>query len=323
LMLSCRIATGLFEGASYPTIHNLASKWFLPSERSRCVLMIWGGAYLGTVVGLVIAPPISDVLGWQFVFYIFGSAGFFWFIFWQIFGASRPADSRWITAYEKEYIMGSLGQLGDKGRESFASIPWIRLLSNTAVWAIIVNHFANNWGFYILLTWLPKYLSDALHFDLNNSGFIGQVPFLVLFFVVIFAGRSADLLIARGVPLVKVRKLFQCLGLLCPALGLGILCIPGLSTVTALVVLILAVGLSGLATAGYGVNHLDISPRYAGILFGFSNTIATIPGIVGVSATGVILEKYDWSVVWLIAVAVYVAGAIFYIIFAKAEKVFD
>eukprot|EP00911_Craspedida_sp_UC1_P001608 UC1_evm1s1217 len=39
-------------------------------------------------------------------------------------------------------------------------------------------------------------------------------------------------------------------------------------------------GLSGLCMGGFNVNHLDISPRYAGVLMGITNTAATIPGFV-------------------------------------------
>ena len=43
----------------------------------------------------------------------------------------------------------------------------------------------------------------------------------------------------------------------------------------------LSVSCSGFAQAGFQVNHLDIAPLYAGLLMGFTNTLATIPGLVG------------------------------------------
>ena len=36
--------------------------------------------------------------------------------------------------------------------------PWRKILSSTAVWAIVVAHFANNFTFYLILTCLPSYL---------------------------------------------------------------------------------------------------------------------------------------------------------------------
>lgn len=50
--------------------------------------------------------------------------------------------------------------------------------------------------------------------------------------------------------------------------------------IEAVVLLTIAVGLCGFHFSGYFINHGDIAPAYAGTLFGISNCIATIPGIV-------------------------------------------
>ena len=46
--------------------------------------------------------------------------------------------------------------------------PWLRMLSSPAVWAIVAAHFAENWGFYTLLTQLPSFLKHALDIDLTE-----------------------------------------------------------------------------------------------------------------------------------------------------------
>ena len=51
---------------------------------------------------------------------------------------------------------------------------------------------------------------------------------------------------------------------------------------SAVVLLSVSMALSCFAFAGFGSNHLDIAPRHAGILYGLSNTVATLPGIIGV-----------------------------------------
>lgn len=40
------------------------------------------------------------------------------------------------------------------------------------------------------------------------------------------------------------------------------------------------------ACTGYGSNHLDIAPEYAGVLMGLTNTVATIPGVTAPYLTG-------------------------------------
>jgi ACS family sodium-dependent inorganic phosphate cotransporter len=57
---------------------------------------------------------------------------------------------------------------------------------------------------------------------------------------------------------------------------------------------------------------------------GLSNTAATIPGIIGVYVSGLILETTgSWALVFQTAAGVYVFGLVFYLIFASSRKLFD
>ena len=50
--------------------------------------------------------------------------------------------------------------------------------------------------------------------------------------------------------------------------------------------LVLGVGFSGLNAVGYAVNHLDIGPKFAGVLMGLSNSFASTPGFISPQITG-------------------------------------
>lgn len=54
----------------------------------------------------------------------------------------------------------------------------------------------------------------------------------------------------------------------------------------AVVLLTLGVGMGGLVWSGFSVNIIDVAPRFAGLLMGISNCIATLPGIVGPPIAG-------------------------------------
>ena len=47
-----------------------------------------------------------------------------------------------------------------------------------------------------------------------------------------------------------------------------------------------ALGLASFSLAGLYCNHADLSPRYAPVLLGLTNTSGAIPGIVGVVISG-------------------------------------
>ena len=53
--------------------------------------------------------------------------------------------------------------IGVNTRDTLASVPWKSMLMSKPVWAIIVAHFAENWGFYTLLTGLPRFMTGELN----------------------------------------------------------------------------------------------------------------------------------------------------------------
>ena len=57
---------------------------------------------------------------------------------------------------------------------------------------------------------------------------------------------------------------------------------------------------------------------------GITNTAGTIPGIIGVIITGFILESTgSWMLVFQLAAAVSLVGLVAFLLFSKAEKLFD
>ena len=88
-----------------------------------------------------------------------------------------------------------------------------RFITSPAVWAIVISHACNNWGFYTVLTGLPSFFSDVLGFGIDNDGFLSAVPFAVMFTTIIFGGFVADFLRTREIlSTTKTRKLLNTLG---------------------------------------------------------------------------------------------------------------
>ncbi|CAG2249681.1 SLC17A5 [Mytilus edulis] len=90
----------------------------------------------------------------------------------------------------------------------------------------------------------------------------------------------------------------------------------------AVVFLCLALLFTGFERAGYAVNHIDIAPKYGGILYGITNTIATIPGMVAPVIAGELTPNdtsEEWRNVFYVTAAFYVLGAIIYCCIARGE----
>ena len=99
--------------------------------------------------------------------------------------------------------------------------------------------------------------------------------------MIIVSGCLADILRKKQIlNTTQARKIFNSLGMLVPAgfvVGAGFM--DCTHSTLAVVLLTVGVAFSGCQYgSGFLVNPGDIAPRYAGIIFGISNTFATVPG---------------------------------------------
>ena len=215
VLFLARVGMGLGEGVAFPAIYNLFARWVPGQERARSAALNVSGVSLGTVAALLLTPTIVVVWGWPMVFYLFGGLGFVWYLFWYSRVTDTPETHPTIASTEVAYIREHVPPI-----PSNATIPWRHLLSKTAVWAIVINHFCSNWGFYVILTWLPTYFTQALGVDLRQVGLYAILPWLVMFVMANVAGWIADSLLQRGLSVTFVRKLMQSIGFFGPALFL-------------------------------------------------------------------------------------------------------
>jgi ACS family sodium-dependent inorganic phosphate cotransporter len=317
-LIAARIGMGLGEGVAFPAIYQLLGRWIPLHERARAAALNGSGIPLGTVAATVLTPWLVGSFGWPAVFYAFGAAGVVWYAFWQLTSSERPEDAPGIHPSEIAYIRAHAAAEVTK-----PVVPWGRILRSTPVWALVFNHFCSNWGFYVILSWLPRYFADVHRLDLRGAGHASLLPWIVMFVMTNVGAQLADGLLKRGRSVTFVRKLMQSIGFFGPAAAL--LAIGQVHTVSvAIGLMCVTLGLGSFALSGFGANHLDIGPRYAGALMGLSNTAGTLPGVIGVAVTGYILEATgSWALVLGIAAALYVAGGIVWLRFATGEKLFD
>jgi len=324
LLLLVRVLTGLSEAVTYPTLTVMVSNWIPTPERSRSIGLIWGGSYIGTIGAMLSGPPLIKYLGWRKLFVVNGMAGVLWACFWFMLASSYPNQMWRIHPYEVEYIAhthNSGSRTSSKSTFLEFSI-FTKLLSSIHIWAIIVANFCNNWGFYILLTWLPTYLDEALKFNLSKSSFLSVLPYAGLFAVSVIAGLMADVMIEAQFNITFVRKLFGLLSTMLPASFLLIVSLTH-SPYIAVAGMVCSIAFSGFSNSSWVTNSLDVAPKYAGIITGISNTAGTIPGIVGVLLTGFMLDKWhSWAYVFMLASCVYIFSACFWALFATAKKLF-
>ena len=76
--------------------------------------------------------------------------------------------------------------------------------------------------------------------------------------------------------------------------------------------------------SGVMCGHYDISTRLAGVLMAITNTVATIPGMLGVYVSGKMVEVTgSWASVFYLAAAIYVGATVIYCRYGAVDKLFD
>jgi len=293
-----RALAGLGQGCVYPATHALISRWAPAGERSGMLTFVWSGAFVGSVVALPTSAWLvangrkgpdglavhSLTSGWPAVYYVFGLAGIVWAGLWLLLASSSPTGHHFISSAEAGMIVasqrvaaagegppredgGGRSDVDDHDRHvRTVPVPWKRILTTPAVWALAAAHVAHNWTWYLLLTWSFEYIHQQLGFDVESAGGMAVLPYIACAIVSIVSGIAADRLIhSPTAPVSKgwVRKGAQTIGELLPAaclVAVGYVRSQGL----AIVMLTACIGLNGVANAGFAVNHLDLSPTYAG-----------------------------------------------------------
>lgn len=301
-LIGARIALGLGEAAVFPASINMVGRWVPVASRSRAIALFTSGLSLGTVVSLPLTGWLVRQYGWPMPFYAFGFVGFVWVVAWAIgVGSGRGVDAEPVP-------------------DDRRSIPWRAIAGTPAVWAIVVNHFCHNWSLYVLLAWLPSYFKTTFGVTLTSAGLLSAAPWLTNFAMANVAGAVADRMINGGRTPTFVRKLMQSVGLLGPALFL-LLMQTAHSPTSAVLLMCGATGTLAVCLAGFSPNCFDIAPRYADVIFGISNTFATVPGIIGVAVTGWLVQRTGtYTAPFVVTAAVAVAGALVFLKFGSGRR---
>ncbi|KAG4959754.1 hypothetical protein JHK87_036387 [Glycine soja] len=161
-----------------------------------------------------------------------------------------------------------------------------------------------------------------LNLNLTEAAWVSILPPLASIFVTSLAAQLADNLISRGVETTVVRKICQSIAFLSPAICMTLSSLDlGLPPWEIVGILTSGLALSSFALSGLYCTHQDMSPEYASILLGITNTVGAIPGIVGVALTGYLLDStHSWSIsLFAPSIFFYVTGTIIWLAFASSK----
>jgi MFS transporter, ACS family, D-galactonate transporter len=204
-----------------------------------------------------------------------------------------PKDDPLLTEEEREDISPAV--ISSEVHTTPSSLGY--LLKQPKVLGLSIGFGAYNYVFYLLLTWLPSYLSTALHVDLLHSFLYTSVPWLVATVTDFAAGWGADALIQRGWNASKVRKAILIVG---TAFGLGIVGAARAHTpAEALLWISMSIGgLSAAAPVGWSIPSMIAPHGRVGTVGGIVNLSNQISGIAAPIITGLVVSAthaFTWA----------------------------
>lgn len=128
-----------------------------------------------------------------------------------------------------------------------------------------------------------------LYFFFAQNALYSALPFLVMFITIhICSHLSAFFMRRECFSLQFSRKLFNTIGTWVPAIGLIALGFVHNNTL-AIVMLTFSVGINAATHSGFVINHLDISPNFAGTLVGLCIAIGNFMSILSPLFAGFII----------------------------------
>jgi len=307
-----RFLLGISESPTFPGNAKALGYWFAREERSLATAITDAAAKFSSAIGVPSIGLLLLYVGWRWSFAATGFISFLYFVlFYSIY--RNPCEDKELSVDELDFILRGGAQLEEQSRaRTGASLGY--LLTQPKVYGLALGWGAYNYTFFLLLTWLPSYLSVSLHMDLFHSAFYTSVPWLFATFAdVLVGGWLVDALIQRGHNASLVRQTVMVTGML---LGLAIFgAASAHHPATALLWISLALGgLAAAAPVAWTVPSL-IAPRESvGRLGGAVNFCGQIAAISAPIVTGYIVSRtHSFAAAFVTATVILLLGIVGYI----------
>ncbi|MGB7730898.1 MAG: MFS transporter [Candidatus Acidiferrum sp.] len=311
--LGARLLLGVGEAPTFPANAKAVGYWFPTEERSLATAIFDSMAKFSSAIGVPAIGLVMLRFGWRWSFAATGIISFFYFILFYVF-YRNPSEHDQLSETEREFIREGGAQPEDRARAAKGA-PLGYLLSQKKVWGLVLGFAAYNYTFYLLLTWLPSYLSSAHHIDLFHSALYTSVPWLFATFTdILMGGWLVDKLIQRGSDSSFVRRAILIGG---TTFGLGVFgAAYAQTTVGALVWISLSIGgLSAASPVGWSIPSL-IAPRESvgtlGGILNFGNQLSAIAAPIVTGYVAQTTHSFFWAFgVAAIFLVVGIAGYVF------------
>jgi ACS family D-galactonate transporter-like MFS transporter len=299
-LFAARFLLGVGEAPTFPANAKAIGLWFPATKRGFATAIFDSAAKFSSVLGVPLLGIILLKIGWRWSFALTGliSLGYF-LLFWKVY--RDPEEDSSLSAADRLAIAAATRRSDAHNAATGEPESLSYLLGQRKVLGLAIGFGSYNYVFYLLLAWLPSYLTLALHIDAYHSFLYTSLPWLVATFGdLAVGGWLVDSLIRRGYDASRVRQAVLIGGTM---FGLGILGAAHAHNATqALIWISISIGgLSAAAPVGWSVPALIASRNNVGRVGGIMNFSNQVSGIAASTITGYLFAAHQ--VAWVFGIA--------------------
>jgi MFS family permease len=203
-LLTLRFLLGVAEGGVWPAILVIISKWFPAEERARANALF----IMNINIAILVTGPLSGWIiqnfGWRNVFVIEGIISVLLILVWWPLVEESPAQAKWISAAERDYITTRIAAQEENTRAGGAPVSYRALFANVNFWRLTAFYLFFQIGDYGFMMWLPTILKNLTQQGMALVGLMSAVPFLAamagLYLIAYFSDKSGKRRIFLAIP---------------------------------------------------------------------------------------------------------------------------
>ena len=294
-LLGTRFLFGMGEAGAFPNISGAFSRWLPKKERGRAHGVLFFGSRIGGALTPLLVAPILASSGWRASFWIFGTLGVIWCVFWWRWFRDDPAKHPAVSVEELTIIRA------DASLENHGALQWEKLLSKPML-CICAMYFCYGYVLYFYLTWLPTYLGEIRHFSTSATKNIHAVILLSSGAACILGGKLTDYLVKNRS--LRVGRSIAAVSMPLSGLFLALAALSESNTACAiflsLAAAMLDMGLGGM----WSVCH-DVGQDAAGTVTGCMNMFGNFGGTISPIILGYLVQWYgSWILPLMIAAVI-------------------
>ncbi|CAG0919431.1 unnamed protein product [Notodromas monacha] len=152
-LLVVRVIMGGAQGMFFPAVASLSSRKLSKLRRSAFFARASSGSSLGTIFIGSVGSLLLASFSWEMVFLVISMLSLIWL--WALYSANlRVSSNRVVTLSDPATLLVN--------RSDNEPIPWSAYLSKFSLWAVIICHVAQNFCWFLLISWMPTYFAEDI-----------------------------------------------------------------------------------------------------------------------------------------------------------------